>query len=84
MSEWTLALAIIGSVIFTLAVNYLIGLNGKTQADVDQHTVEIRDLRENGIEICTTVKNIDQKINTIVHDTQEMNKTVVQHLIDNK
>ena len=84
MSEWTLVLAIIATVIITLVVKYLVSMNIKTQADVDQHSIEIRNLRENSIEICTTVKNIDQKINTILHNTQEMNTAVVNHLLDNK
>ena len=84
MSEWTLVLAIIATVIITLVVKYLVSMNIKTQADVDQHGIEIRDLRENSIEMYTTIKNIDQKINTMLHDTHEMNAVVVQYLIDNK
>ena len=84
MSEWTLVLAIVATVIITLIVKWSSGMITETQKDVDRHSIEIRDLRENSIEICTTVKNIDQKINTILHNTQEMNTAVVNHLLDNK
>lgn len=84
MSEWTLVLAIVATVIITLIVKWLSGMITETQKDVDRHSIEIRDLRENSIEICTTVKNIDNKINTMLQATQEMNAVVVQHLLDSK
>lgn len=83
MSEWTLVLAIIATVIMTLIIRWIYSMIIETKADVKRHDIEIRNLRESSLVICTTVKNIDQKINTVLHDTQKLNSVVVQHLIDN-